>query len=98
MHLTRFVEKALPWLFGLLGLCFFHRYTIHSGFDLVQSDPGDSRFVVFILENWSQALRGKASWSSPPIFYPVSDIIAYSDLLLGPGLVYTAIRFFGAQP
>jgi hypothetical protein len=97
-QLTRLVDKALPWLGGLVGVCFFHRYTIHSGFDLVQADTGDSRFIVFTLESLSQALRDRWPWLSPPIFYPVRNVAAYSDLLLGPGLLYAAIRSFGPQP
>ncbi len=89
---------VVPTVGGLLGLLVFHRYTIHSAFDLVQADPGDSRFVTFLLENWSLAARGDGAWRSPPIFYPLKHTLAYSDLLVGPALLYSLARLLITNP
>jgi hypothetical protein len=82
----------VPVLVGLLGAFVYHRYSILTGLDRVQADPGDSRFVAFLLEHWNNVLHGRADWLSPPIFWPVRGTLAYSDGLVGMGIVHAALR------
>ncbi len=82
----------VPVLAALLGTFVFHRYSLLTGLDRVQADTADSRFVAFLLEHWNNALHGRAEWRSPPIFWPVRDVLAYSETLFGMGLVHTALR------
>jgi hypothetical protein len=63
-----------------------------TGLDRVQADPGDSRFIAFLLEHWNNVLHGRADWRSPPIFWPVRGTLAYSDGLVGMGIVHSALR------
>ncbi len=86
------LQAALPSLVAILGTAVFHRYTILSGFDLVQADTGDSRFIAFLLEHWNNALHLQESWRSPPIFWPVRGTLAYSDMLVGMAVPHALLR------
>ncbi len=88
-------DWLLPWVICLIGILIYHRYTILSGFDLVQADFGDSRFIAFLLEHWNDVVQGRARWQSPLIFYPVQGTLAYSDMLLGMGLPHAVLRRAG---
>lgn len=82
----------VPVAAALAGTFFFHRYSILTGLDRVQGDPGDTRFVAFLLEHWNSALHGRADWRSPPIFYPVRGTLAYSEALVAMGALHAALR------
>ncbi len=84
--------SVLPILAALIGAFVFHRYSLLTGLDRVQADTGDSRFVAFLLEHWNNALHGRAAWNSPPIFWPERNTLAYSELLVGMGVIHTALR------
>jgi hypothetical protein len=80
-----------------IGLTFvFHRYTLLSRFDLVQADPGDTRFIASILEHWFKVFQGIDHWRSPPWFFPKEGTLGYSDVLLGMAVPYSAFRALGA--
>jgi hypothetical protein len=83
-------------LCGIALTILFHRYTVLSGFDLVQTDPGDSRIIASILEHWSKVLRGVDYWESPPWFFPLGGTLGYSDVLFGMAIPYLLFRAFGA--
>jgi hypothetical protein len=77
------------------GICLtvlFHRYTVLSGFDLVQADPGDSRLLTSILEHWFKVFRGIDDWRSPPWFFPEKGALGYSDILFGMAIPYSMFR------
>jgi hypothetical protein len=74
----------------------FHRYTVLSGFDLVQADPGDTRFIAFLLEHWFKVFSGIDDWRSPPMFFPKAGTLGYSDALFGMAIPYSVFRAFGA--
>ncbi len=91
--------RALGWclyaLAGVLGLACFHQYELLSGFGGISTDRGDGRFIAFTLEHTYQALRGLSAVASPPIFYPVTGTLGYSDVLLGVAPVYWLLRTAG---
>ncbi len=87
-------SRLIPILAALVGTVLFHRYSLLTGLDRVQADTGDSRFVAFLLEHWTNALHGRAVWNSPPIFWPERNTLAYSELLLAMGALHTALRPF----
>lgn len=88
-------------LFLIAGtLAFFHP-TILSGFDLMQADPGDTRFNNYMLEHGFRWISGNPSHSSfwdLPIFYPAKNTAAYSDILLGAAPPYWLFRAIGLLP
>ena len=85
-------SRLVPLVAALVGLLIYHRYSLLTGLDRVQADTGDSRFIAFLLEHWNNALHGRAKWNSPPIFWPEQNTLAYSDLLVGMGVVHAALR------
>ena len=87
--------RLLPWLAALLGTFVYHRYTISSGFDAVQADIGDSRYIAFMLEHWNVWAHGHARLGSPLMFWPRQGTLGYSDALAGMGLVHVLLRASG---
>ncbi len=89
------------FLFLGVGLLLAHYPMFFSGFAAVQNDPGDSRFNNFLLEYSYQFLVGNpyaARFWDMPIFYPFSNVTAFSDLLLGIAPPYWLFRFVGFEP
>jgi hypothetical protein len=89
------LELFLVLLVGLVGVGVFHRATLWSGLDVVQADIGDSRLLIFLFDHWRRVLAGTSRWSSPSMFYPLTGALGYSDMLLGMGLPYAALRRMG---
>ena len=89
---SRMLGYVLPVAAVVIGTFFFHRYSILTGLNAVQSDTGDTRFVVAILEHWNNVLHGTAQWRTVPIFWPAKNTLAFSDVLLGMGIVHAAFR------
>lgn len=62
----------------------------------IPGDLGDARFNMYVLEHGFQWLTGyEHSFWSAPFFYPASDVIAYSDNLLGDLPFYYFFRKIG---
>lgn len=89
----------LPWFLilaiGFVALWQFHIPQFASKFDTFPGDRGDARLVAYVMEHWHQVFKGAANWRSPAIFYPVEGSIGYADLMIGYGIVYSALRTFG---
>lgn len=86
------------FFFGGLGMAFHPM--IFSGFSFTQVDPGDSRLINYILEHtytWLIGATERGFWS-PPVFYPVPDTLAQSDILLGVAPFYWIWRGVGFFP
>ncbi len=73
--------------------------TLRSGFAGMQTDPGDTLYLNYVLEHETKTLGerayGEALWS-PPFFFPTRDTLTYSENLLGALPVYAILR--GAFP
>jgi hypothetical protein len=76
---------------GTLTLLVLFRAMVLSGFDLLPGH-GDSRFNLTILEHWFMVVRGLEDWRSPGIFFPVENVLGFSD-----GLVLLALPYLGAR-
>jgi hypothetical protein len=86
---------------GAAGLIFAHHPMILSGFRRIQTDLADSRLIHYLLEHgycWFSGVPGHKQFWNPPFFYPVSNVMAYSDPLVSFGPVYWLYRAFGASP
>ena len=92
------VEIVIYAIVGLLFGCIFLRQVVFSRFDLLLGDVGDARFIGVILEHWWQVLQGTAPWLSPPFFFPVQEVLGYSDALFLNALPYVVLRFMGIDP
>ena len=83
---------------GLLGLALFHSGEFGSQFNQMMGDRIDVRFCSFINEHLFQALRGKAEWLSPAMFFPHKGTLGYSDVFLLHFLAYAPFRVFTDNP
>jgi len=94
-------SPAWPVVWWLLGIAATSYATIVSGFRFVQGGLGDTRLVNFTLEygyRWLMGMPLAESFWSPPIFYPATGVMAYTDLLLGVAPLYWLWRWLGAAP
>lgn len=91
--------SAVAWpiaVFIVTGGVFFRTF-LRSGFDVFRGGS-DARFAIFIREHFLQFLAGKLSLTSPPMFFPVTDTLGYSDVFLLDALIYVPARLLGADP
>ena len=63
--------------------------------DLVFGDLGDGRFNNCLCEFWYQFFTRQTGFNDLHSFFPVTDTLAWSDLMLGFGIPYTALRVLG---
>lgn len=85
-------EVVLYLSAGLLFGSIFYRQICFSGFDLVLGDVGDARFNNVILEHWWQMVQGRVPWLSPSFFYPVQEVLGYSDAGFLNAIPYVMLR------
>jgi len=89
------VQILLVIAIGLLCLWQFHIPQFASNFDTFPGDRGDARLITYLMEHWYRVFQGLESWRSPAMFHPVEGAIGYADLVLGYGIVYSALRTVG---
>lgn len=87
------VSRMVPTLFLLVCEWFFFRNM--WGTDLLFGDDGDGRLTMLIAEHWFHVFQGKANISDLGMFYPAQNTLAYSDMLVGFGLVHSGLRVLG---
>ena len=80
-----------------LGLLWFHRTDLTSGFTAISGDVGDTRLIAFLLEHQWQALHGQVPWTSPPMFWPTTGTLGYADALALHALLYLPLRALGVD-
>ncbi len=91
----RLPHYAAVLLAGALGLFQFHRAEFLSGMHVMNGDLGDARLAAWLMEHGWRALHGLVPLTSPPMFYPVTGTLGYSDAYLLPALVYAPLRAAG---
>lgn len=105
----RLYEKRWVFLFFLLlGVFFAFHPTILTGFRFMQTDPGDIRFCNYILEHGFRWISGRSNLSEipgvhslrngfwdPGFFFPIRNVLAYSDVFLGAAPLYWIWRWVG---
>jgi len=77
------------------SLLVFFRPFVTSGFDLLSGGPGDSRLHITLMEHWIAVFSGRASFTSPPFFFPARDVLGYSDALFLFAPPYAVARLLG---
>jgi hypothetical protein len=91
----------VPGLFLLAGLVAAFSPMLFSGLSLMQTDPGDTRHLNFVLEHgyrWAAGWPSDADLWSPPMFWPERNTAAYSEVLLGVMPFYAGFRVLGVAP
>lgn len=76
----------------LLEILFF-RHVAFNG--RLFGDAADGLLNNMLTEHWFQVLSGKEKWNDLIIFYPVSNVISYTDMALGFSFPYILFRFLG---
>jgi hypothetical protein len=93
------------WIFAVLGwaiaIILAHYPMLLSGLSRMQADPGDTRFNGYLLEHsfrWLTSHDANRSLWSPPFFYPHTNVLAYSDLMISFAPLYWIWRVCGVAP
>jgi hypothetical protein len=90
----------MPILVLTVGLVSTFHPMLLSGFRHLQTDPGDCRFIHYVLEHtyrWSRGDELHRSLWDPPFFHPHRNVLAYGDTLLSVAPAYWAFRAVGAS-
>ncbi|MBR1942524.1 hypothetical protein IJ843_02170 [bacterium] len=88
-------------LFLILGLVIFFYHTAITGFDLMPGDAGDAMLINYILEHfwlWLHQIPQHQSFWNMPFYYPRENTLAYSDVMIGGGILYIPVRIFCKSP
>ena len=91
-------KTALHWLLIPLAAVAITLWpTLSSGVAVLQTDPGDTLLNHYFLEHAYQHVRdghllNPEHFWSPDYFWPVKDTLAWSDHLIGPAVLYGALR------
>lgn len=93
------INSLFPFLYLIaiisIGTLTTFSPTLFSGFTFLQTDPGDPRFNNYLMEHsyqWLLSLPQHEHFWNLPIFYPLKNTYAYSDLLLGVAPIYWVYR------
>ncbi|MBV8886710.1 MAG: hypothetical protein JO235_22325 [Chroococcidiopsidaceae cyanobacterium CP_BM_RX_35] len=95
--LTDFSQVSLYLVVCGIGVFNLFNPTLISGFERMQSDPGDTRLNNYFLEHSFQLLSNKnyiGDLWSPAFFYPYKNVLAFSDNLFGSAPIYWGFRAF----
>jgi hypothetical protein len=92
--MNSFFPYGIGMVFGILTTFY---PTLISRFSRLQPDPGDTRFVNYVLEHSFQLLANRdyvgELWS-PPFFYPLKNVLAFSENMFGSAPFYWLFRSF----
>lgn len=86
---------------ALVGFHSVFRAYWSSGFDRVQGDLGDTRFVMLCVEHvyrWATGGGSVELFSPRWLFYPEPQTLAYSDTMIASLPLYLPWRMLGADP
>lgn len=96
----KILKNIIPYLFLLFGLGIFF-YPVLLNPSNMPGDIGDARFISYVLEHgylWlTQSGIHKSFWDMP-FYYPYTNTLAFSDILLGGMLFYAPLRLIVASP
>jgi hypothetical protein len=96
--IAKSAKTALHWLLiPLTAVAITLWPTLSSGVAVLQTDPGDTLLNHYFLEHAYQHVRDGQLFNpehfwSPDYFWPVKDTLAWSDHLIGPAVLYGALR------
>lgn len=91
--ITRALEYAAAAVVLLFCEWFFFRNVLADG--ALIGDRGDGRLTTLLTEHWWNFFCGRERFSEIAMFFPVRNVIGYTDLFLGYGIVHSLFRLFG---
>jgi hypothetical protein len=83
---------------SLVASCLCFGEFVFSRGELIAGDFGDARLTIALLEHWHNVYRGLDHWLSPPYFFPVTRVMAYSATFFLQSLPYSVLRLSGCDP
>ena len=91
-----FFDWALIWGIFALGIGLVVLNQFGPGWSMVPGNLSDGRFNNYILEHFYLWTKSPLQnyWNAP-FFYPYTNVIAFSDNLLGAAPLYAAFRWIG---
>lgn len=94
--IKKLIPFSIPLLLLLIGLYLVPIKIFEPNFTKIIGDMGDARFNNYILEHGYKYLHGEVySFWDAPMMYPIKNVIAFSDNLLGTMPIYSFFRFIG---
>ena len=97
----RKLPRCAPWVSWAVGMWVVFAPVFFTRFGVVPGGRGDPRLVNYTLEHgfrWLIRHPVHLSFWDPPIFFPYPNVSAFTDVLLGSGLLYWPWRLLGCQP
>lgn len=95
---------AIPF-FLCVGLLLAFYPVFFSGFRLILGDPGDTRFVNYLLEHSLRVFESAVSGTrtaggfwNPAFYYPVQNVMGYSETLISAAPLYWIWRWMSLAP
>lgn len=81
----------------ILSFCevFFFRNVLGTNRAALIADRADGRLTTLLTEHWWRVLLGLERFSELSMFYPAPNVLGYTDLFMGYGILYCAFRFLG---
>jgi len=89
------VELVAVWA---VGAAVFFRSQWTSGFRTIMGNDGDTRLIVYLFEHWYQVFQGQTAWRDPAFYYPVKDVLGWSDAFFLYEVWYAPLRLIGLDP
>lgn len=90
---VKYIQPAVVLLVLIFCEAFFFRNVIGTG--ALIGDDGDGRLTALLTEHWWRFFCGKEKFSELSMFYPCREVIGYTDLLLGYGIIHSVFRLAG---
>lgn len=88
LHYSLFIVVCL-----ILSEIFFFRNILFS--NNLFGNNGDGKLTTVIVEHWYNFFRGYEKFGELSMFYPVKNVLAYSDMFLFFGLIHSFFRILG---
>ncbi len=76
----------------ILEVIFFRNVLFN---DNLFGDDGDGRYISLMLEHYYNCFIGKESINILPVFYPMTNMLGSSDMLIGLAIPFVFFRFIG---
>ncbi len=89
------IDLGAVLLVWSVGAFYFFGREWSTGFRMVDGDSHDTVLQIYLQEHWFHVLNGDASWRNPAIFYPIKDVLGWSDGFVLFEVFYAPLRAVG---
>jgi len=93
IDLKHHISNITIFLLILIGTYIFFDNVLFNN-NLI-SGRGDGRLNTLFAEHWFHVFLGEEGWKELPSFYPTTNVLSYSDIMLGFSIPYSVFRLFG---